>query len=275
MSKKQTSQSVGVQQQGSSLSTLAESDSNNQLPLPAINQECPLCLGVGVVDDGDEKITCPQCQPAQATEGPAMAPVCAVASATVASGQTCQPATQRNSGQARAFGGAEQQCPNCQGKRLFTEQVRNEEGQMISATISCGRCNGFGYIIVPLCSPILAQEEAMTPEWPKAEFEINWPWSSEPDPVIGTIVGWNWVTKEVAVVTKQPQYLNMKPWKVTIDLQPMPKSLLSCIVLGVDEPVVHKDPVWYTTWTRTGEKQNQLTESADSFFGRCLVQELA
>ena len=286
MNKKQNLQSVEIKQQGSSISTRAEltESSISQFSLPTADteeEECTQCKGIGVVSSGGIDVPCPRCsnpqQPviaANAVETPAMALACATVGTAAGVGQVTAPTPISNSGQPSGFGGAEAPCPNCRGKRYFTEEVMNDEGKPITATIACGRCNGLGYLIIPLYSPVLAQEKVMASKWPTEPVEINWPWVGEPDPVIGTIVGWNWETEEVAVITKQPQYLNMKPWKVTIGLQPMPKNLFSCIVIGMDEPIVHKEPVWYTTWTRTGEKDLPDGESTTSFFGRCIVQEL-
>jgi hypothetical protein len=301
MSKKQISQPAEVTQQGLILSTLPEQvESDNQLPLSAddtttghieldgvdhggpfeTEEECALCEGTGVVDDGGVKIVCPACHPQQAIESQGTALAVAPASAGQQGGQICRPAPTGNSGATSGLCGhssnaAEETCPNCQGRKFFTEKVMNDEGKPVDTTINCGRCNGLGYILIPLYSPVLAQEKVMASKWPTESFEINWPWVGEPDPMIGTVVGWNWQTKEVAVIAKQPQYLNMKPWKVTIELKPMPERLLSCLLIGIDEPVVHKRTIWYSAWTRTGERMDEdLVGPPLSFFGKCLVQEL-
>ena len=276
MSKQRTNPPVEVQQPGSFLSTQAEqAESSSQLPLPAhIEKVCPLCGGTELTYDGEVEIVCPACQPHQPLETTAMALAATQVSAGGSNGQSTTPAPACSNGPVGAFNAAEEQCPNCLGKKYFTEQVLDDEGKKITATIACARCNGLGRIFIPLFSPVYAQEKAMAPTWPTEKLELNWPWVDEPDPMIGTVVGWNWVTEEVAVITKQPKYMNMKPWKVIIELQPMPKNLLSCIVIGIDEPVVHKDVDWYTTWTRAGEESVDPDTTA-SFFGKCVVQTLA
>jgi hypothetical protein len=253
-------------------------ESDLHLPTAETQQVCDLCQGSGEVEDGDETISCPQCQQ-QAVESQEMALAVATAAANGASSQIPTQTITGNTLQPSAFNGAEEQCPNCKGVRYFSELVMNDEGKPIRTTIPCGRCNGNGFITIPLYSPVLAQEKALESKWPTEPLEINWPWVHEPDPVVGTIVGWNWKTEEVAVITKQPQFFNMKPWRVIIEVQPMPKHLLSCLVICTTEPLVHKNVIWYADWTRTGQKQikedaGQFEQDREVFSGKCIIQEL-
>ena len=71
----------------------------------------------------------------------------------------------------------------------------------------------------PDCSTIVANlDRPSAPAWPAdSPLKVDWPWSGEPDPVPGDVVGWNWQRREIAVVTAVPLVTHpgptRSPWR--------------------------------------------------------------
>ena len=127
------------------------------------------------------------------------------------------------------------------------------------------------------------------PAWPDGPFSIIWPWGDEQDPQVGQVVGWNWERKEVAVVTDQPTIQCSRPWRVVIDIRPMPKAWMlfgeattQARVFNIPAGLQIDSPLWYTSWNRAGVRRvhNALDQALnlsgvypreDPFGGPCLV----
>ena len=105
----------------------------------------------------------------------------------------------------------------------------------------------------PDCSTIVANlDRQSAPAWPTSSpFKVDWPWSGEPDPVPGDIVGWNWEQREIAVVTAVPPATAPWPYTLTVEVRPMPEEWLMNPVkvfnLNTGERL---DVEWYTRWNR-------------------------
>ena len=105
----------------------------------------------------------------------------------------------------------------------------------------------------PDCSTIVANlDRPSAPAWPAdSPFKVDWPWSGEPDPVPGDIVGWNWERREIAVVTAVPPVTQPWPYTLTVEIRPMPEEWLMGPVKVFDLNSGQRlDVEWYTRWNR-------------------------
>ena len=106
----------------------------------------------------------------------------------------------------------------------------------------------------PDCSTIVANlDRQSAPAWPAdSPLKVDWPWSGEPDPVPGDIVGWNWQRREIAVVTAVPPVTQPWPYTLTVEIRPMPEEwLMGPVKVFNLNSGQRLDVEWYTRWNRT------------------------
>jgi hypothetical protein len=105
----------------------------------------------------------------------------------------------------------------------------------------------------PDCSTIVANlDRQSAPAWPASSpFKVDWPWSGEPDPVPGDIVGWNWQRREIAVVTAVPPVTEPWPYTLTVEIRPMPEEWRGVVKVFDLNSGQRLDVEWYTRWNRT------------------------
>jgi hypothetical protein len=105
----------------------------------------------------------------------------------------------------------------------------------------------------PDCSTIVANfDRPSAPAWPAdSPLKVDWPWSGEPDPVPGDIVGWNWERREIAVVAAVPPVTQPWPYTLTVEIRPMPEEWLMGPVKVFDLNSGQRlDVEWFTRWNR-------------------------
>jgi len=104
----------------------------------------------------------------------------------------------------------------------------------------------------PDCSTIVANfDRQSAPAWPTSSpFKVDWPWSGEPDPVPGDIVGWNWERREIAVVTAVPPVTQPWPYTLTVEIRPMPDPWFMGAKVYNLNTGKRLEVEWYTRWNR-------------------------
>lgn len=98
----------------------------------------------------------------------------------------------------------------------------------------------------------MAQQQAAV--WPEDALTVDWPWGAEPNPQVGEIVGWNWAGQEVAVVVKQPDIQNSEPWRIVVEVRPMPEEWRIAKLFDLNTGQRYAHGAWYTRWNRAGEE---------------------
>ncbi len=96
--------------------------------------------------------------------------------------------------------------------------------------------------------------------WPtESRLTVEWPHSGEIDPQPGDIVGWNWITSEVAVVTGVPPVTEPWPYRLTVEIRPMPFRCQRVKVYDLTTGA-RLEVFWYTRWNRAYEEREKGRE---------------